>query len=127
MKPNELELIILKDIVNYQIRTHGLNLTRQLESIEIKKRELTGFGIYIHFKLENQDDLTINLGERKTYLTSPIEIYLDTLENPISFELNLNNKGQFDLLEIVPNGINHWNGQYKNIKTIANKSSNFLI
>jgi hypothetical protein len=120
MKPNELEIIILKDIVNYQLRTHGLNLTRQLESLEIKKREFTGFGIYVHFELENQDDLTLNLGEIKPYVASPIEIYLDTLEHQISFELNLNNKGQFDFLEIVPNGVNKWNGQYEKIKTKAN-------
>lgn len=120
MKPNELEILILKDIVDFQMKDNGLNLARQLETIEVKSREYSGFGIYVHFELKNQADLTANLGERKMCINSPIEIYLDVLEHQISFELNLNSKGQFDFLEIVPNGVDNWNGEYEKIKTTAN-------
>ncbi len=122
MKLNELELLILGDIVEYQKRINGFNLERQLESLEVKNRDYTGFGVYVYFDPKSQADLTNILGERKKYLSSPIEIHLDSLEHHISFDLNLNEKGQFDFLEIVPNGIDSWNGKYEKIKTTANKT-----
>ena len=73
MKLDDLEITILKDIVRYQLRANGLNLERQLESLKVKKRELTGFGIYVHFESDTQADLTVQLGERNTYLSSPIK------------------------------------------------------
>ncbi len=66
-------------------------------------------------------DLSEILKNGTTFLSSPIQIYLGTLEHQISFELNLNEKGQFDFLEIVPNGVKSWNGEYEKIKTTANK------
>jgi len=123
MKLNELEILILSDIVDYQMRINEFNLERQFESLEVSNRDYTGFGIYVHFELEKQADFTSLLGDRKKYLSSPIEIYLDSLEHRISFELNLNAKGQFDFLEIVPNGVDNWNGKYGKIKTTANNSS----
>lgn len=122
MRLNELEILILSDIVDYQMRINGFNLERQLDSLEVKSRDNTGFGVYVHFDLEKQDDCTMILGERKKCLSSPIEIYLDSLEHQISFELNLNDKGQFEFLEIVPNGVDNWNGKYEKIKTTANNT-----
>ena len=106
--------------VEYQKRINGLNLERQLESLQVKNRKYTGFGIYVYFEQKNQADFTQMIGDEKKYLSSPIEIYLDTLEYQISFDLNLNEKGQFDFLEIVPNGVDNWNGKYEKIKTTAN-------
>jgi len=120
MELNELEILILRDIVEYQKRINGLNLERQLESLQVKNRKYTGFGIYVYFEQKNQADFTQMIGDEKKYLSSPIEIYLDTLEYQISFDLNLNEKGQFDFLEIVPNGVDNWNGKYEKIKTTAN-------
>ncbi len=37
MNPNELEILILRDIVQYQLKTKGFNLERQIESLEVKK------------------------------------------------------------------------------------------
>lgn len=122
MELNELEILILRDIVEYQKRTNGLNLERQLESLEVKNRDYTGFGIYVYFDHKNQVDITQMIGERNKNLSAPIEIYLDTLEHQISFDLNLNDKGQFDFLEIVPNGVDNWNGKYEKIKTTANNT-----
>ena len=118
MKPDELEFLILKDIVHYHSKTNGLNLQKQLENIEVEKRDYTGFGIYVYFKKDQQVDLRKNLVEEQTNISSPTEFYLDTLEHQISFELNLNEKGQFDFLEIVPNGVESWNGKYGEIKKL---------
>jgi hypothetical protein len=122
MKLNELEILILRDIVEYQNRINGLNFERQLESLEVKNRDYTGFGIYVYFDKKNQADFTQMIDERKKCLSSPIEIHLDSLEHQISFDLNLNDKGQFDFLEIVPNGVDNWNGKYEKIKTTANNT-----
>ena len=113
-----------------QKRINGFNLERQFETLEVKNRVFTGFGILIYFDLENiyfdlenQADFTKILGDRKKNISSPIEIYLEPLEHQISFELNLNDKSQFDFLEIVPNGINAWNGKYEMIKNTANQTN----
>jgi hypothetical protein len=114
---NELELIILKDVVDYHKRIHNLNLERQLKSLEVEFRDYTGYGIYVYFKQESQSELTIKLQDKMKILSSPIEIHLDSLKHQISFELNLNDKGKFEFLEIVPNGVDSWDGKYENIRT----------
>ena len=119
MDLNELENIILTDIVKYQLKANNIDLRLQLQNLEVIKREYTGIGIYVHFQTINREDLNENLDYKKRYFASPIEIILDTLEYQISFDLNLNQKGHFDFLEIVSNEGN-WNGEYNEIKTTAN-------
>ncbi len=42
-----------------------ISLERQLESLQVKNRKYTGFGIYVYFEQKNQADFTQMIGDEK--------------------------------------------------------------
>ncbi|SIT94808.1 hypothetical protein [Pontibacter indicus] len=110
-KLNSLEHTILSEIEKSHRETHPF-LKKQMLNLKVSSREFTGIGVYVHFTPQGQKRQKNKISKEKTYLGVSKSFYIDTLEFPISFELNLSEEGVLEFLEIVSNDNKTWNGEF---------------
>ena len=117
-KLNSLEHAILTEIEKSHRETHPY-LKEQLQDLKVSLREFTGVGVYVHFTPMGQKRQVNKISKEKTYLGVSKSFYIDTLEFPISFELNLSEEGVLEFLEIVSNDDKTWNGEFNSLTIVA--------
>ncbi|NDK55043.1 hypothetical protein [Pontibacter fetidus] len=110
-KLNSLEHAILSEIEKSHRETHPF-LKEHMLDLKVSSREFTGVGVYVHFDAKGQKRQKNKISKEKTYLGVNKSFYIDTLEFPISFELNLSEEGVLEFLEIVSNDDKTWNGEF---------------
>jgi hypothetical protein len=108
---NSLEKDIIEEVIEYHSKSTP-GLIDQVSNLVVSSRKYTGVGIYVNFDLTKQIELYKPSLKRSQVLSSETLIYLDNLEYPISYELNLTKNGKFQFIEIVSNDGNDWNGEY---------------
>ncbi|MHC2992299.1 hypothetical protein OB13_12110 [Pontibacter sp. HJ8] len=113
-KLNSLEHAILSEIEKSHRETYPF-LKEQMLDLKVSSREFTGVGVYVHFSHKGQKRQENNISKEKTYLGVSKSIYIDTLDFPISFELNLSEEGVLEFLEIVSNDDKTWNGEFNSL------------
>ncbi|QMU27523.1 hypothetical protein [Adhaeribacter radiodurans] len=116
-KLNSLQYAILSEIERFHRETHPF-LKDQMLDLKVKTREFTGVGWYVNFDPKGQKRQNNKIPKAKTYLSVSKNYYIDTLEFPISFELNLSEEGVLEFLEIVSNDNKTWNGEFNSLTIV---------
>jgi len=110
-KLNSLEQAIMSAIEKSHIETHPF-LKEQMLELKVSSRDYTGVGVFVYFNPKGQKRQENRITKDKTYLGVSKSFYIDTLEYPISFELNLSEDGVLEFLEIVSNDDKTWYGDF---------------
>lgn len=112
---NSLEKTVLKDIIKID-KENGNLILEHLPLLQVKSREYSGVGVFIHFEYTLQPK---NLIKGFTHLSSEKLLQVNNREADIQHVLFLKD-GLIDFLELVTWN-DEWDGKYDSFKLIESE------
>jgi len=102
---------ILNEIVNFNSKEFPM-LYNHIKRLVIRDIKKTGVGFYVDFEYNYCKKDKIKAINESCCLSSTLSLYIEGLNFPVNYELNISN-GKIDFLEVVSNGEN-WDGCISN-------------